>query len=31
MVLVKGDPLKNISDAKNVVRVMLNGSWVSER
>ena len=28
MVLVKGDPLKNISDARNIVKVMLGGSWV---
>ena len=28
MVLVKGNPLKNISDARNVVKVMLNGNWV---
>ena len=28
MVLVKGNPLKKISDARNVVKVMLNGSWV---
>jgi imidazolonepropionase-like amidohydrolase len=30
LVLVKGNPLENISDAKNVVKVMLNGVWVRE-
>ena len=28
MVLVKGDPLKNISDTRNIVKVMLNGNWI---
>ena len=28
LVLVKGNPLNNISDAGNVVKVMLNGVWV---
>jgi hypothetical protein len=27
--MVKGKPLKNISDARNIVKVMLNGSWVN--
>jgi imidazolonepropionase-like amidohydrolase len=30
LVLVKGNPLENISDARNVVKVMLNGVWVRE-
>ena len=29
LVLVEGDPLKNISDMRRVKRVMLNGNWVS--
>jgi imidazolonepropionase-like amidohydrolase len=28
LILVKGDPLKRISDARNIVKVMLNGIWV---
>lgn len=28
LILVKGNPLKNISDARNIVKVMLNGVWV---
>jgi imidazolonepropionase-like amidohydrolase len=28
LVLVKGNPLKNIKDARNIVKVMLNGNWV---
>jgi imidazolonepropionase-like amidohydrolase len=28
LVLVKGNPLNNISDARNVQKVMLNGVWV---
>jgi imidazolonepropionase-like amidohydrolase len=28
LILVKGNPLKNISDTRNVVKVMLNGIWV---
>lgn len=28
LILVKGDPLKNISATRNVTRVMLNGVWV---
>lgn len=28
LVLIKGDPLKNISATRNVTRVMLNGVWV---
>lgn len=28
LVLIKGDPLKNISATRNVSRVMLNGVWV---
>lgn len=30
LVLVKGNPLTNISDARNIVKVMLNGIWVRE-
>jgi imidazolonepropionase-like amidohydrolase len=30
LVLVKGNPLTKISDARNVVKVMLNGVWVRE-
>jgi imidazolonepropionase-like amidohydrolase len=30
LVLVKGNPLENISDARNIVKVMLNGVWVRE-
>jgi imidazolonepropionase-like amidohydrolase len=30
LVLVKGNPLQNISDARNVMKVMLNGVWVRE-
>jgi imidazolonepropionase-like amidohydrolase len=29
LVLVAGDPLKNISDMRRIKRVMLNGEWVS--
>ena len=29
LVLVEGDPLKNISNMRNVKRVMLNGRWIS--
>jgi hypothetical protein len=29
-VLVKGNPLDNISDARNIQKVMLNGAWVRE-
>ena len=28
LVLVKGNPLENISDARNIQKVMLNGVWV---
>jgi len=28
LVLIKGDPTRNISDMRNVERVMLNGEWV---
>ena len=28
LVLVKGNPLKDIRDARNIVKVMLNGSWI---
>jgi imidazolonepropionase-like amidohydrolase len=28
LVLVKGNPLDNISDARNIQKVMLNGVWV---
>lgn len=28
LVLLKGNPLVNISDARNIERVMLNGAWV---
>jgi len=28
LVLVKGNPLENISNARNIVKVMLNGIWV---
>lgn len=28
LILIKGDPLKNISASRNVSRVMLNGVWV---
>lgn len=30
LVLVKGNPLDNISNARNIVKVMLNGVWVSD-
>ena len=30
LVLVKGNPLDNISDARNIQKVMLNGAWVRE-
>jgi imidazolonepropionase-like amidohydrolase len=30
LVLVEGDPLKNISDMRRVRRVMLNGQWVPD-
>jgi imidazolonepropionase-like amidohydrolase len=30
LLLVKGNPLENISDTRNVVKVMLNGVWVRE-
>lgn len=30
LVLVKGNPLDNISNARNIVKVMLNGVWVRE-
>ena len=30
LVLVKGNPLTNISDARNVEKVMLNGAWDRE-
>jgi imidazolonepropionase-like amidohydrolase len=30
LVLVNGNPLENISDARKVVKVMLNGVWVRE-
>lgn len=30
LVLVKGNPLEHISDARNVQKVMLNGVWVRE-
>jgi imidazolonepropionase-like amidohydrolase len=30
LLLVRGNPLKNISDARNVAKVMLNGVWVRE-
>jgi imidazolonepropionase-like amidohydrolase len=29
LVLVEGDPLKNISDMRRIKRVMLNGQWVN--
>ena len=29
LVLIEGDPLRNISDIRNVKRVMLNGNWVN--
>ena len=29
LVLVEGDPLKNISDMRRVRRVMLNGRWIA--
>jgi imidazolonepropionase-like amidohydrolase len=29
LVLVAGDPLKNISDMRRIKRVMLNGEWVN--
>jgi imidazolonepropionase-like amidohydrolase len=29
LVLVEGNPSKNISDMRNVKRVMLNGNWIS--
>ena len=29
MILVKGNPLKNIRDARNIVKVMLNGNWIN--
>ena len=28
LVLIKGNPLENISDARNIYKVMLNGVWV---
>jgi imidazolonepropionase-like amidohydrolase len=28
LVLVEGDPLKNISDMRRIKHVMLNGTWV---
>jgi imidazolonepropionase-like amidohydrolase len=30
LVLVKGNPLQNITDARNIEKVMLNGQWVRE-
>jgi imidazolonepropionase-like amidohydrolase len=30
LILVKGNPLKNISDSRNIAKVMLNGVWVRE-
>ena len=30
LILVDGNPLENISNMKNVSRVMLNGQWVTE-
>jgi imidazolonepropionase-like amidohydrolase len=30
LLLVKGNPLQNITDAKNIEKVMLNGKWVRE-
>ena len=30
LVLVEGDPLKNISDMRRIKRVMLNGQWVAD-
>jgi imidazolonepropionase-like amidohydrolase len=30
LVLVKGNPLQNITDARNIQKVMLNGKWVRE-
>ena len=30
LVLIKGNPLENISNARNIVKVMLNGIWVRE-
>lgn len=29
LLLIEGDPLKNISNMRNVKRVMLNGNWIS--
>ena len=29
LVLVAGDPLKNISDMRRIKRVMLSGEWVT--
>jgi len=31
LVLVEGDPLKNISDMRRVRRVMLNGQWINHQ
>ena len=28
LVLVRGNPLKNISDTRNIAKVMLNGAWI---
>ncbi len=30
LILIEGNPLENISDMKNVSRVMLNGTWITE-
>ena len=30
LVIIDGNPLENISRAKNIERVMLNGQWVTE-
>jgi imidazolonepropionase-like amidohydrolase len=30
LVLVKGNPLEDIKDTRNIVRVMLNGKWVKQ-
>jgi len=29
LVLVEGDPSRNISDMRRITRVMLNGEWVA--
>jgi imidazolonepropionase-like amidohydrolase len=29
LVLVEGNPLRNISDMRRIQRVMLNGEWVA--